>query len=84
MSAQSIISCTEKCNDLINLLNNCMDGRKSIFTANKDIHLVIKTLKKATKDVERAASNHLTSYAKILHNRKRIQEEDEFYLKNTQ
>ena len=84
MSAKSIISCTEKCNDLINLLNNCMDGRKSIFTAKKDIHIIFKTLKKGTTDVEIAASNHLTSHAKIPRKRKRVQEEDDFYLKNTQ
>ena len=32
MSAHSIISCTEKCKDVINLLKNCMDGSKSIPT----------------------------------------------------
>ena len=60
MSDQSIIYCTEKYNDVINLIKNCMDGSKSIPTANKDTHLAPKTLKKATLDVERAASNHLT------------------------
>ena len=74
MSAQSIISCTEKCNDVINFLNNCMDGSKSIPNANKDIHLELKTLRKVTKYVERATSNHLTSYANILHKRKIVQE----------
>ena len=53
MSAQSMISCTEKCNDVIDLLKNCMDGSKSIPTENKDIHLVIKTSKKLTTYVER-------------------------------
>ena len=61
-----------------------MDGRKYISTANKDIHIALKTLKKVTTYVERAASNHLTSYAKIPCKRKSVQEEDEFYLKNTQ
>ena len=42
MSAQSILSCTEKCNDVINLLTNFMDGSKSIPTANKDIHISLK------------------------------------------
>ena len=84
MSAQSIISCTEKCNDVINLLNNFMGGSKSKPTANKDIHLALKTFNKVTTYVERAASNHLTSYAKILRKRERVQEEDDFYLKNTQ
>ena len=65
MSAQSIISCTEKCNDVINLLNNCLDGSKSIPTANKDVHLALKKVNKVTTYVERAASNHLTSYEKI-------------------
>ena len=51
MSAQSIISCTETFNDVINLLNNCMDGSKIIPTANKDIHISLKTLKKLTADV---------------------------------
>ena len=60
MSAQSIISCTEKFNDVINLLKNGMDGSKSITTANKDIRLLFKTLKKVTTYVEIAASNHLT------------------------
>ena len=60
MSAQSIIYCTEKCKDVINLLKNCMDGRKSISTANKDIHLALKTLKKVTTYVEGSAYNHLT------------------------
>ena len=78
MSAQSIISCTEKCNDVINLLKNYMDGRKSISTANEDIYLALKTLKKVAKDVEREASNHLTPYANIIFKRKRVQEEDEF------
>ena len=45
MGAQSIISCTEKCNDVIDLLKNCMDGGKIIPTENKDIHLVIKLWK---------------------------------------
>ena len=61
-----------------------MDGSKSIPTANKDIQLALKILKKVTIYVERTASNHLTSYANILHKRERVQEEDEFYLKNTQ
>ena len=74
MSAQSNISCTEKFNDVINLLRNCMDGSKIIPTANKDIHLSIKTLKRVIIDVERAESNHLTSYEKILRKRKRFQE----------
>ena len=76
MSAQSIFSCTEKFNDVINLLKNCMDGSKSIPTDNKDIHFSLKTLNKVTTDVEIAASKHLTSYAKILRKRKRVQEED--------
>ena len=61
-----------------------MDGRKSISTANNDIHLALKNLKKVTTDVERAASKNLTSYTNILCKRKRVQEEDEFNLKNTQ
>ena len=86
MSAQSIISCAEKCNGVINLLKNCMDGRKIISTANKDIRITLKALKKVSTDAERARaeSNHLTSYANILRKRKRFQEEDDFYLKNTQ
>ena len=59
MSAQSIISCTEICNYVFHLLKNCTDGSKSIPTANKDIHLALKALKKVTKYVERVASNHL-------------------------
>ena len=43
-----------------------MDDSKSIPTAKKDIHISLKTFKKVTTDVERAAYNHLTSYAKIL------------------
>ena len=74
MRSQSIISCTKKCNDVINLLKNFMDGSKIIPTANKDIHLSLKTLKKLTTDVERAESNHITSYAKILRKRKGVQE----------
>ena len=84
MSAQSIISCTEKCNDVINLLKNCIDGSKSIPTSNKDIHLALKKLKKVTTYVERATYNHLTSYEKIPRNKEIVQEEDEFYQKNTQ
>ena len=82
MSAQSNLSCTEKCNYVINLLKNCIDGSKSIPTANKDIHLWLETLKKVTTDVEIAAYKYLTSYANILRKRKRVQEEDEFNLKN--
>ena len=81
ISSQPIISCTEKCNYVINLLKNCMDGSKSIRTANKDIHLSLKSLKKVKKYVERSAYNHLTPYANIPRNRKRVQEEDEFNLK---
>ena len=61
-----------------------MDGNKSISTANKDIHLALKHFNKVTIYVERAASNHLTSYTNIPRKRKIFQEEDEFYLKNTQ
>ena len=43
-----------------------MDGSKIIPTANKDIHLVLKKFKKLNTYVERSASNHITSYAKIL------------------
>ena len=78
MSAQSIISCTEKCNDVINLLKNCIDGSKSIPTANKDINLALKKVNKVTTYVKRAAYNHLTGYEKILCKRKIVQEEDEF------
>ena len=84
MSSQSIISCKERCIDVINLLKNIMYGSKSIPTTNKDIHIALKTLKKVTTYVEIAASNHLTSYAEILFNREIVQEEDVFYLKNTQ
>ena len=59
MSAQSILSCTEKCNYVINLLNNFMDDSKIIPTTNKYIHLSLKTLKRVTKNVEIVASNHL-------------------------
>ena len=55
MSAQYVISCTEKYNDVINLLKNLMDDRNSISTANKYIYLSLKTSKKVTIDVERAA-----------------------------
>ena len=58
-----------------------MDSSKSIPTEKKDIHLALKTLKKVTKYVERAASNHLISYANILRKRKVFQEEDYFNLK---
>ena len=61
-----------------------MYGRKSRSTANKDIHIALKTLKKVTMCVERAAYNHLTSYAKILSKREIVQAEYEFYLKNNQ
>ena len=60
MSAQSIISCTEKYNDVINLLKNSMDGIKSIPTTNKDVHISPETMKKITIDVEITASKHLT------------------------
>ena len=73
MSAQSIILCTEKCNDVINLLKNSMDGRKIISTENKDIQLSLKSLKKVTTDAEISASNQLTSFAKILCKMKRVQ-----------
>ena len=46
-----------------------MDGSKIIPTANKDIHISLKTPKKVTPDVEIVASNHITSYGKILHKR---------------
>ena len=58
-----------------------MNGSKIIPTANNYINLSLKHLKKVTTDVEISASNHLTSYAKILLKRKRVQEEDEFSLK---
>ena len=51
-----------------------MDSSKSIPTANKDIHISVKTLNKFTTDVEKASSNHLKSYAKILRKRKIVQE----------
>ena len=73
MSAQSIILCTEKCNDVINLLKNSMDGRKIISTENKDIQLSLKSLKKVTTDAEISASNQLTPCAKILCKMKRVQ-----------
>ena len=60
MSEQSIIFCTEKYDNVINLLNKCMYDSKSIPTSYKDIHLALKTLNKLTIDVEIAAYNHLT------------------------
>ena len=60
-----------------------MDGSKSIPTENRDIGISLKTLKKVNKYVERAASNHLAYYTKILCKRKIVQEEEEFNLKNT-
>ena len=61
-----------------------MGGSKSIPTKNKDIYLSLKTMKRVPIYVERAASNHLTSYENIPCKRNRFQEEDEFNLKNTQ
>ena len=49
-----------------------MDSIKSIPTANKNINLALKTLKKVTTYVEISASNHLTSYAKILGKSKKV------------
>ena len=66
ISAQSILFCTEKCNDIIILLKNSMDGSKIIPNENKVIHLSLKTLKKVTTDVEISASIHLISYANTL------------------
>ena len=80
MSDQSILYCTEKYNDVINLLNNFIDGRESISNAKEDIHISLKILRKVTTDVGRAASNHFTAYSKILRKRKIFLEEDEFYL----
>ena len=48
MIYQSIISCTEKFNDVINLLNNYMDGGKIIPTANNKNFLSLKNLKRVT------------------------------------
>ena len=84
MSEQSIIFCTEKCNDVINSLRFFMDGSKSIPTAYKDIHLSLKNLKKVTTDVGGEEYNQLTKYEKILRKRKRVQEEENFNPKNTQ
>ena len=53
-----------------------MDGIKSIPNANKDIHLSLKHFKKASTYVERAASNHVTSCAKIICKREIVEEED--------
>ena len=61
-----------------------MDGSKSIPTANKNIHISLKNLKKVTTDLERAASNHLIAYENFPHKRKIVQKEDELYLNNTQ
>ena len=47
-----------------------------IPNSNKYIHLKLKILKKVTTYVERAASNHLISYAKILCKSKRVQEKN--------
>ena len=58
-----------------------MDGKKTISTSNKDIHLALKTLRKVTTDMERSASNNLTI---IIRKKKRVQEEYAFYLSNTQ
>ena len=61
-----------------------MDGSKSIPNANTDFHMSLKNLNKSTTYMERAAYNHLISYAKILRKREIVQEEDWFNLKNTE
>ena len=42
MSSQSILSFIETFNDVINLLNNYVDGSKSVPTENKGIHISLE------------------------------------------
>ena len=81
MSSQTMLNALDKCNDAVTLLETCMDGKKKISTSHRDIHLALKTLKKVTKDMETAASVHLSSYDRNVRKRKRVQEEDEFQMK---
>ena len=82
VSAQAMLSCSDHCQEAVKLLESIMKGKKQVSTSNKDLHLVLKTLKCVSAEVEEAASAHMGSYNISVRKRKRVQEEDEYLMRN--
>eukprot|EP00957_Ditylum_brightwellii_P102368 7803468-Ditylum_brightwellii.AAC.1 len=80
MTAQTMLSCSDRCNEAIKLLKGTLSGKKSVATSNKDVQLQLRVLKCMMKEVEDAATCHLGLYDKAARKRKCVQEDNEFSL----
>eukprot|EP00957_Ditylum_brightwellii_P022494 1697449-Ditylum_brightwellii.AAC.1 len=70
MTAQTMLSCSDRCNEAIKLLEGTLSGKKSVVASNKDLQLPLKALKCMMKEVEGTATLHLGSYDKAVKKRK--------------
>ena len=82
MTAQKLLSSVDKYSDAINLLESTFKKSKTVTSSNQDIQLALKTLKSISQDVVDTANTHLSSYDKILRERERVEEEDNFAMNN--
>eukprot|EP00957_Ditylum_brightwellii_P101225 7714147-Ditylum_brightwellii.AAC.1 len=79
MPAQSILSSSDKCDDIIVLLDNVYN----IFSRkHPEVNLAINALKTVSNKISTAASHHLGTYAKEVCKRKRIIEKCKSNRKN--
>ena len=83
ISAQSILSCADRYHDAIKLVEHVVNSKRNVSTKNADIHLALKTMKKLSNEVDKAASSHMNTYAKEVRKRKRVEEMDNIKTKDT-
>ena len=71
MSAQCILSSTDKCSDIIVLLENVYNK----FRKHPDVNIAINALKEVSNEISTAAFQHLGNYAKEVRKRNRVIEQ---------
>eukprot|EP00957_Ditylum_brightwellii_P134754 10273626-Ditylum_brightwellii.AAC.1 len=68
MSAQSTLSSSDKCDNIVVLLDNIYNK----FRKHPDVNLAIKALKEVNNKTSTAASQHLETYARGVCKSKRL------------
>ena len=84
VTAQTLLSCSDKCYEAIKLMEGTLKKRKSFASTNKDINLSLNALKVISSNVEKAAGAHLSSYDQTVRKRMRVQEEDLYWMSNNE
>eukprot|EP00957_Ditylum_brightwellii_P100771 7680558-Ditylum_brightwellii.AAC.1 len=87
LTAQEVLKYAEKYNDAILLMEDDVmhkskrNGQK-VFSKSYDFMIALNAMKKINEKLDKTVNKHLSSYAKTLHKRKLVTEEDERIMNN--